>query len=522
MVRKVYKGCFCINTMVKPQNKKDENIYDNKDNLIKIKENNLKELETPYFFKKKQIRFKTLNTNIVNKELQEGLKISLQNTGQQSSIKLLDKGNYYEIEDGNHRVKQFIEMGYSADKIKWKIIKKSELDSYGLEVNYLRGDPAPMPIALKLKDFKNLNYTPEQIHEKTGFPISQIRRYISFLDLPDEMSIAITNSGPFTPLHAYYVSTKMRNDDEGRWIIYNAIISEKLSVNETKARINDYNREEGKNELVKDLLGFIPYSVWDTKKIETLVHYIEDKRAQGTYGENLLGYLSSQESTSAVSIGSLKNWSPLSRNTRESMFNPSIAIRCFKMWSNDGDIVFDPCAGGGTRVKIADMMARKAIGIDINKEHINQCNSEKTLAYCRDSTEPYDDIIKNEVDYILTCPPYWNIETYGNKESSALENTRTYDEYLLLLKKMLTLASNKLKLGKYMTIVVSDFRAKGNYYNLHSDVINICENIGLKVHDIVIAIVHAAIQNTKQCFDSCYTQRTHEFILTFKKEVVEE
>ncbi len=498
-------------------NTEEKNVTDTKDDI-------LKGLKTSYTINNKPIIFKTLNTNIVNKEIQKGLKMSLEQIGQQSSIKLSDKGDYYEIEDGAHRTKAFMELGYSADKIKWKIIKDGELDSYSLAINYLRGDSAPMIIALKLREMKNTinpktnkKYNNEELFNKTGFPKSQIQRYLQYFKLPEDMQKKIINKGLFSPLHAYYLATGKLDEKEMR-IIYNEILSEKLSINETRARIGILKRSKGKGALLKELIGFVSDSVWDTKKIESLVHFVEDKRVKKTYGKNLLGYLAFQDSTSVVPTGSLKNFVPLSRETRESMFNPSIALRCINMWSKEKDTILDPCAGGGTRVKIADLMDRKAIGIDINQEHVDQCNSEKTLAYCRDSTKPYDDIINEEVDYILTCPPYWNIETYGNKENSALENAQTYEEFLDLLKKMFELASGKLKSGKYMTIVVSDFRVNGKFYTFHTDLMDICNSLGLKTHDIVISVLYPAIQNNLQCFNAGYTRKAHEFILTFKKQ----
>ena len=118
------------------------------------KRDNMKKLKTPYKLNNKPIYFKILNTNIVNEKIQDGLKISLKQTGQQSSVKLCDKGDHYDIEDGTHRVQAFIDMGYSEKDIQWKIIKEGELDSYSLEMNYLRGNPAPMIVALKLQEWK--------------------------------------------------------------------------------------------------------------------------------------------------------------------------------------------------------------------------------------------------------------------------------------------------------------------------------------------------------------------------------
>ena len=38
-------------------------------------------------------------------------------------------------------------------------------------------------------------------------------------------------------------------------------------------------------------------------------------------------------------------------------------------WSNDGDIVLDPFNGSGTTMKMAKLMGRRGIGIEINESY---------------------------------------------------------------------------------------------------------------------------------------------------------
>lgn len=59
-------------------------------------------------------------------------------------------------------------------------------------------------------------------------------------------------------------------------------------------------------------------------------------------------------------------------------------------WSNEGDIVFDPMVGSGTTAIAAKKNNRNYIGIDINEEYVDLCNSrlEKVI--------PYSNIEKND------------------------------------------------------------------------------------------------------------------------------
>ena len=46
-----------------------------------------------------------------------------------------------------------------------------------------------------------------------------------------------------------------------------------------------------------------------------------------------------------------------------------IARRCVKMFSFTGDVVLDPMCGSGTTLKMAKLLGRNYIGIDISEEY---------------------------------------------------------------------------------------------------------------------------------------------------------
>ena len=48
---------------------------------------------------------------------------------------------------------------------------------------------------------------------------------------------------------------------------------------------------------------------------------------------------------------------------------PEIALRCVKMFSFTGDVVLDPMCGSGTTCKMAKLLGRRYIGIDISEEY---------------------------------------------------------------------------------------------------------------------------------------------------------
>lgn len=50
-------------------------------------------------------------------------------------------------------------------------------------------------------------------------------------------------------------------------------------------------------------------------------------------------------------------------------FSQSLARDHILSWSNEGDIVLDPFSGSGTTAKMARLMGRQAIGIEVNQEY---------------------------------------------------------------------------------------------------------------------------------------------------------
>jgi site-specific DNA-methyltransferase (adenine-specific) len=45
------------------------------------------------------------------------------------------------------------------------------------------------------------------------------------------------------------------------------------------------------------------------------------------------------------------------------------------MFSNPGDLVLDPFAGGGTTLVVANTLGRKCIGIEISDNHFDTANA---------------------------------------------------------------------------------------------------------------------------------------------------
>ena len=96
----------------------------------------------------------------------------------------------------------------------------------------------------------------------------------------------------------------------------------------------------------------------------------------------------------------------------------------------------------------------------------------------------------NSVDFVVTSPPYWgilhkqdqkvlkdrvanNLDTKYSDDKKDLGNVADYNEFLdILCKKVFMECARLLRVGKYMAIIVSDFRDKGDFISFHSDLIS--------------------------------------------------
>ena len=183
-----------------------------------------------------------------------------------------------------------------------------------------------------------------------------------------------------------------------------------------------------------------------------------------------------------------------------SIFDPVLCEIMYKWFSVDGAKILDPFAGGSVRGMIAGMLGKHYCGVDLSTAQINA----NELQY-RELSEKYDDIVKpvwingdsvtidklisdNDFDMIFSCPPYYNLEIYSDKQED-LSNKSTYDDFLLSYEKIINLVCNKLKDDSFAIFVVSNIRDNfGAYYNFVGDTVEAFQKAGLIFYNDVILV----------------------------------
>lgn len=220
--------------------------------------------------------------------------------------------------------------------------------------------------------------------------------------------------------------------------------------------------------------------------------------------------------------------------TGTSIFDPVLCEILINWFCPVQGKILDPFAGGSVRGLVSVLTGREYTGIDLRPEQI-QANiknftdlfAEKDLRglplnipnwICDDSFH-IDNHIKEKHDFLLTCPPYADLEVYSDDERD-LSNMK-YEQFLEAYKIILLKSFAHLKENAFAAIVVGDIRDKKGYYrNFVSDTILIAKSAGLKLYNeciLIEVVATAALRANRQFSAGRKVVKTHQNVLIFIK-----
>ncbi|NLN54933.1 MAG: methyltransferase domain-containing protein [Clostridiales bacterium] len=178
-------------------------------------------------------------------------------------------------------------------------------------------------------------------------------------------------------------------------------------------------------------------------------------------------------------------------------WSPYIPRNLLLRYSKAGDLVLDQFAGGGTTLIEAKLLGRNIIGVDINPVAIEICRQKINFDYPNtgnvdlkmgDARDLY--FIDNEsIDFICTHPPYADIINYSENIDGDLSLLKLKD-FLFEMNKVATESYRVLKKGKFCAILIGDTRKKGCVIPLGFEVMNIFNNSGFTLKEIIIKEQH--------------------------------
>lgn len=244
---------------------------------------------------------------------------------------------------------------------------------------------------------------------------------------------------------------------------------DELKLLKGKLEQDDY-KKAGK-DIMKTQFIAPPFSVLDAKQ-----EYWQERKRQW-----LAMGLKSHEGRDIEATNTSKTDYMQGRGNNEggSIFDPVLAEVLYRWFVPEGGFILDPFAGGSVRGIVAAKTGRRYVGIDIRKEQVkaNYKQSSKLL-----DEEPAPDWItgdslniaklapKHEYNFVFSCPPYADLETYSDNKADI--SNMPYDEFMAAYTSIIRETMELLANDSFAAFVVGDIRnKKGFYRNFVSDTI---------------------------------------------------
>jgi len=211
-----------------------------------------------------------------------------------------------------------------------------------------------------------------------------------------------------------------------------------------------------------------------------------------------------------------------------SVFDPALAECLIEWFSKEGDTIFDPFAGGSVRGLIASAKSRKYLGIDLSSNQIQE--NEKQLHLAKAGFEPIwkqgDSSEMNSVvpecfraDFILSCPPYFNLEKYTTDENDL--SNMSWDSFLDSYRTIIKSSVSRLNENRFIAWVIGDVRDKeGFLLPFIPETIKAFEDSGARLynHAITADIIGSGAMVMKERFNKSRKIVTkHQHCLVFVK-----
>jgi SAM-dependent methyltransferase len=292
------------------------------------------------------------------------------------------------------------------------------------------------------------------------------------------------------------------------------------------------NSQDGYSQLLSYFGGFenMPSSIMKIKKVPVSESLDEPTKKRsydatskwGIGSENHNNLKSDRLKKSAFRVSGMG-----CKSGALSTFPQNVGRTILLLYSNPGDMVFDPFAGHNSRMDLCISNGRHYIGCDLSTDFMrfNRKRAEKlqedyqdariTLHHCDSRKVPVE---SGSGDFTITSPPYWDIEFYGD-EPEQLGKSETYKGFLGGLKRVMRENFRVLKPGAFAAWFVNDFRKKGQFYLYHMDVIRLARKVGFIAHDLLVVDLGRSIRDcfANQTMKTRILPKRHEYGLIFLK-----
>ena len=208
-------------------------------------------------------------------------------------------------------------------------------------------------------------------------------------------------------------------------------------------------------------------------------------------------------------------------------WSPYIPRNLLLRYSNEGDLILDQFAGGGTTLVEAKLLNRNVIGVDINNNALERCKEKCNFEYENSGKVYFHEadarnlnfIPDESIDFICTHPPYANIIKYSEDIENDLSHLKVKD-FLIEMEKVASESYRVLKKDKFCAVLMGDTRQKGHIIPMSFEVVKIFEKVGFKTKEIIIKEQHNCKATGFWKTNSVkynFLLIAHEYLFIFKK-----
>lgn len=187
---------------------------------------------------------------------------------------------------------------------------------------------------------------------------------------------------------------------------------------------------------------------------------------------------------------------------------------------------FDPFAGDSVFGFVASATGMKFTGIELRQEQadLNQARVDTeglpARYICDDGRNVSQHLAPESQDLLFSCPPYFDLEVYSDKDNDA-SNQATYPEFYRILHDAFVSGISCLKDNRFAVVVCGDVRDKktGAYLGFPKDVVDTFIGQGMHFYNELILIEqagNAAIRASGQ-MKHRKVVKTHQQVLVFYK-----
>lgn len=210
-------------------------------------------------------------------------------------------------------------------------------------------------------------------------------------------------------------------------------------------------------------------------------------------------------------------------NNGVSLLDPVLAEVICKWFGIDGGTAFDTFAGDSVFGYVSSKLGNTFTGIELRKEQADLNNERvqgmRAKYICDDGQNVLDHIGAGTQDLFFSCPPYFNLEVYSDKENDA-SNQDTYDDFMRIIENAFAGAIKCLKNDRFAVVVCGDIRDKnGAYYGFPDDIKRIFVNNGCVLYNELILVdpIGSAMLRCARLMRNRKVTKVHQNVLVFYK-----